>query len=156
MSGPQGRFEWVEARDGAIPPRAIVGGVEKDGRPLFIARAFFRGGLHPGKAAPHLEDGGFAMGWGGREHHLSHYFVLCGDANATHWVPVEGPVDPNGQYRPVEAGHEEDGEPLYVAKANINWSQQLGKAGAHLRDGMSFGYGGGERSEHSYLILAYL
>ncbi|KAI8318902.1 hypothetical protein GQ54DRAFT_240157, partial [Martensiomyces pterosporus] len=102
------------------------------GRPLFIARAFFKGGLHPGKAAPHLDDGGFAMGWGGSEHHLNQYFVLCGDVNTTQWVPFDGPVDLNGPCRLVEAGHEAGGEPLFVAKADVDWSQQLGKAGPHL------------------------
>ncbi|ORX72426.1 hypothetical protein DL89DRAFT_291591 [Linderina pennispora] len=104
------RFEWVAARDGAIPPRAIAGGVERDGRPLFIARAFFKGGLHPGKAAPHIQNGGFAMGWGGGEHNLNEYFVLCGNANAVQWVA---------------AGKEADGVPLFVAKANFQNSQQL-------------------------------
>ncbi|KAJ1940536.1 hypothetical protein FBU59_003782 [Linderina macrospora] len=151
-----GQFEWVAARDGSIPPRAIAGGVERDGRPLFIARAFFKGGMHPGKAAPHIENGGFAMGWGGREHNLNEYFVLCGNANAIQWVAVEGAVDANAPYRLVEAGKEADGEQLFVAKANFQNSQQLGKAGRHLRSGMSLGYGGREHNEMKYLVLAYI
>ncbi|KAJ1958671.1 hypothetical protein EC988_000172 [Linderina pennispora] len=150
------RFEWVAARDGAIPPRAIAGGVERDGRPLFIARAFFKGGLHPGKAAPHIQNGGFAMGWGGGEHNLNEYFVLCGNANAVQWVAVEGPVDLHAPYRLLEAGKEADGVPLFVAKANFQNSQQLGKAGPHLSSGMSLGFGGREHNERNYHVLAYL
>ncbi|KAJ2002305.1 hypothetical protein GGI04_003396 [Coemansia thaxteri] len=150
MSRP---FEWVRASNGAIPSNALAQGVEHDGQPLYIARAFFKGGLHPGKAAPHLANGGFAMGWGGRTQQLNEYFVLCGDVNRAQWLPAHGPVTADRRVL-IEAGHEANGERLYVARANVDNSQQLGKAGTHL-GGMSFSYGGAERGQEEYMVLAY-
>ncbi|KAJ2830518.1 hypothetical protein FBU31_001860 [Coemansia sp. 'formosensis'] len=149
-------FEWVKASNGAIPSNAIAQGVERDGRPLYIARAFFKGGLHPGKAAPHLANGGFATGYGGQTQELNEYFVLCGDINCAQWISQNGPVHKQ-DHGPalVEGGHEADGQPLYIAKANFNNSQQLGKAGYHLGNGMNFVYGDNERSQKNYMVLAY-
>ncbi|KAJ2026653.1 hypothetical protein GGI06_000058 [Coemansia sp. S85] len=149
-------FEWVKASNGAIPNNAIAQGVERDGRPLYIARAFFKGGLHPGKAAPHLANGGFATGYAGQAVELNEYFVLCGDINRAQWVAEKGPVPRQSHgLALVEGGHEANGEPLYIAKANYNNSQQLGKAGHHLGQGMNFVFGNHEQSQKEYVVLAY-
>ncbi|KAJ2075778.1 hypothetical protein IW146_000446 [Coemansia sp. RSA 922] len=149
-------FEWVKSSNGMIPSNAIAQGVERDGRPLYIARAFFKGGLHPGKAAPHLANGGFATGYAGHTVELNEYFVLCGDINRAQWIAEKGPV-PKHDHGPalVEGGHEADGQPLYIAKANFSNSQQLGKAGHHLSHGINFTYGDNERSQDDYMVLAY-
>ncbi|KAJ2508783.1 hypothetical protein IWW47_000430 [Coemansia sp. RSA 2052] len=149
-------FEWVKASNGAIPSNAIAQGVERDGRPLYIARAFLKGGLHPGKAAPHLANGGFATGYGGRAQELNEYFVLCGDINRAQWIPAHGLAKQQREGPAlVEGGHEADGEPLFIAKANVDNSQQLGKASRQLRNGMSYSYGPAERNEKDYMVLAY-
>ncbi|KAJ2799318.1 hypothetical protein H4R20_004486 [Coemansia guatemalensis] len=150
------QFQWVKQQNGAIPIHALSEGRESDGQPLFIAYGEFKGGLHPGKAAPHLADGGFALGWGGRAQRLNEYYVLCGDMNRAKWVDVQGgPARLDGSVRPVEAGREQNGKPLYVARASVGNSLQLGKAGPHLASGMSFAFGDGERNEKNYQILAY-
>ncbi|KAJ2816538.1 hypothetical protein FBU31_006538, partial [Coemansia sp. 'formosensis'] len=79
-------IQWVSASDGFIPDRAVQGGVEKDGAPLFVARAIYKGGLHPGKAGRHIENGGCAIGFGHKEVNVREYQVLCGDASQLYWV----------------------------------------------------------------------
>ncbi|KAJ2757972.1 hypothetical protein IWQ56_006124 [Coemansia nantahalensis] len=145
---------WVSASNGVIPPDPVQGGMEKDGSPLFVARAMYKGGLHPGKMGKHIQDGGCCIGWGHKEINLGEYQVLCGDATQLRWVKQDGALQIQG-FVPVEAGHEEEGEPLYVAKTLYEGSQQLGKCGPHIKKGMSFPYGHKERTTDTYMVLAY-
>ena len=66
-------IKWVEASDGYIPRNAVVGG-DEDGAKLYIARAFYKGGTHPGK----IKEGwnGCNIGYGGKEITLRNYEVL--------------------------------------------------------------------------------
>ncbi|ORX69528.1 hypothetical protein DL89DRAFT_205938, partial [Linderina pennispora] len=146
---------WVSCSNGHIPPNAVQGGIERDGKPLFVARAMYKGGLHPGKAAPHLEDGGCNIGWGHKEITVSDYQVLCGDASRLRWVKQEGSLSIQG-FVPVQAGHEESGEPLYIAKTLVDGSQQLGKCAPHIKKGMSYPYGHKERDASEYMVLSYV
>ncbi|KAJ1645371.1 hypothetical protein LPJ64_003028 [Coemansia asiatica] len=148
-------LQWVNAFNGQIPPQAVQGGVESDGTPLFVARAMYKGGLHPGKAGPHIQDGGCAIGWGHKEVNVAEYQVLCGDASQLRWINQNKELVIQG-FRPVDAGHEETGEPLYVAKALYQGSQQLGKCAPHIKHGMSFPYGHKERTTDKYMVLAYV
>ncbi|KAJ1812869.1 hypothetical protein LPJ56_005357, partial [Coemansia sp. RSA 2599] len=127
-------LQWVNASNGQIPPQAVQGGVEADGTPLFVARAMYKGGLHPGKAGPHIQDGGCAIGWGHKEVNVPEYQVLCGDASQLRWINQSKELVIQG-FRPVDAGHEETGEPLYVAKTLYEGSQQLGKCAPHIKKG---------------------
>ncbi|KAJ2001114.1 hypothetical protein GGI04_003867 [Coemansia thaxteri] len=149
----RGKLEWVSASDGHIPPNPVQGGIEKDGSPLFVGRAIYKGGLHPVKVGQHLTGGGCALGWGHDEVRISDYQVLCGDANRLRWVKQEGDLDIQG-IKPFPAGHEEDGAPLYIAKTLHEGSQQLGKCGPHLNR-MTFAYGHKERDTLTYMILCY-
>ncbi|KAK9760576.1 hypothetical protein K7432_015265 [Basidiobolus ranarum] len=147
-------LDWVYASGGSIPPNAVQGGVETDGKPLFIARQFYQGGLHIGKAAPHLK--GIAIGFGGKEISLKDYYVLCGDARQLRWVECHGTCNPDN-WKPIEAGHENDGKPLFVAKTRYDGGEHIGKVGTHLKGGMCFGYGGKEKTtKDAYYVLAYL
>jgi len=74
------QMEWVPAKDGKMPKgrRAVEGGFEADGRHLFHARA--RVNKHPnlwvpGKTGEHLR--GANVPFGGREHVVKEYEVLC-------------------------------------------------------------------------------
>ncbi|KAJ1975232.1 hypothetical protein H4R35_003242 [Dimargaris xerosporica] len=154
---PQARsqFQWVPATNGSIPPNAVQGGREKDGKPLYIARQWYKGGLHPGKAAPHLD--GFYMCYDSKEIQLKEYFVLCGPAKALQWIEVNGRVEPNGAlWTPVTECHEADGKPLYIAKTRYDGGEQLGKAGPHLDSYMCFPFGDKERDAKHYYVLAYV
>ncbi|KAK9768710.1 hypothetical protein K7432_000463 [Basidiobolus ranarum] len=151
---PKPPYDWIYASGGAIPPNAVQGGVESDGKPLFIARQFYQGGLHVGKAAPHLKS--ISIGYGGKEINLKDYYVLCGDARQLRWVECHGVCKPDN-WRPIEAGHESDGKPLFVSKTRYDGGEHVGKAGTHLNGGMSFGFGGKEKTtKDSYFVLAYL
>ncbi|KAI7833714.1 hypothetical protein BX661DRAFT_177398 [Kickxella alabastrina] len=66
-------LQWVSASNNHIPLNPVQGGIEKNGKPLFVARAMYKGGLHPGK-------GGCNIGWGHKEVAVADYQVLCGDA----------------------------------------------------------------------------
>ncbi|KAJ2656419.1 hypothetical protein IWW48_005040 [Coemansia sp. RSA 1200] len=151
--GNRGGLQWVSASNGHIPPNAVQGGIEKDGTPLFVARAIYKGGLHPGKAGQHLEGGGCNIGFSHKEVAVSEYQVLCGDASRLRWVRQEGPLVIQG-FVPYPAGHEESGEPLYIAKTLYDGSQQLGKCAPHIKKGMSFPYSHKEKTTDSYMVLA--
>ncbi|KAJ2709198.1 hypothetical protein H4R19_004374 [Coemansia spiralis] len=152
--GSMRRLQWVSAVDGHIPPNAVQGGAEADGSPLFVARVAYKGGLHPAKVGHHLGAGGCNLGWGHKEIAVNEYQVLCGDASQLRWVRQQGALQVQG-FVPFPAGHEETGEPLYIAKTQHEGSQQLGKCAPHIKKGMSFPYGHRERTTDVYMVLAY-
>ncbi|KAJ1894853.1 hypothetical protein LPJ66_004937 [Kickxella alabastrina] len=147
-------LQWVSASNNHIPPNPVQGGIEKDGKPLFVARAMYKGGLHPGKVGQHLERGGCNIGWGHKEIAVTDYQVLCGDASKLRWVRQVGALNIQN-FKPYPAGHEETGEPLYIAKTLYEGSQQLGKCAPHIKKGMAFPYGHKERDCSEYMVLAY-
>ncbi|KAI8321704.1 hypothetical protein GQ54DRAFT_297814 [Martensiomyces pterosporus] len=147
-------FEWVHASSKYIPANAVQGGIESSGLPLFIARAYYQDGLHPGKAGSHLPTGA-VIGYSWSEVHVLEYQILCGDGSRLRWIRQSGPLDISG-FMPLCAGHEKNGDPLYVAKVVYAGSQQIGKCGSHLKGGSSFAYDGKERSATEYMILAYV
>jgi hypothetical protein len=71
-----GDYRWINAADGQIPFGALPAGAEASpGRQtLYICRARFRGGLHPGKVRPAF--GACNISWGGREWKVPVYQVL--------------------------------------------------------------------------------
>lgn len=67
---------WQAARNGQIPDGAVVGGNEPNGASLFICRAAFNGGVHPGKIRFGFQ--GCFIPYGGQEHRVSNYEVMVG------------------------------------------------------------------------------
>ena len=65
---------WQSAEGGHIPDSAIVAGKEANGEDIFVCRAAFEGGIHPGKIFRSM--GTCLVPWGGQEHHLHKYEVL--------------------------------------------------------------------------------
>ncbi|KAJ1946016.1 hypothetical protein EC988_005627 [Linderina pennispora] len=147
-------FAWVPAISGHIPLNAVQGGVERTGEPLFICRAYYRDGLHPGRAGRHLRTGA-SIGYGWQEVDVTECQVLCGQGARLRWVAQEGPLEING-FVPLLAGFEHTGEPLYVAKAVLGGAQQLGKCGVHIKHGASFAFNGREKAVAEYMVLAYV
>jgi hypothetical protein len=70
-------MEWVPTRDGQIPPgrRPVEGGYESNGVKLYHAFGGIDGVRVPGKTGEHL--GGANIPFGGYEHILHHYDILC-------------------------------------------------------------------------------
>ncbi|KIL68915.1 carbohydrate-binding module family 12 protein [Amanita muscaria Koide BX008] len=79
LLGDMRALRWVSAHGKLqlTDPRArpVEGGNERDGTPLYIARALYKGGVHPGKASPKL-DGAF-IPLDGKEKAVNEYEVLC-------------------------------------------------------------------------------
>ena len=67
-------LRWEAATGAGIPPTAIPGGFEAHGEVLYICRAAFQGGVHPGKASRSL--GACLIAWGELEHYVDPYEVL--------------------------------------------------------------------------------
>jgi hypothetical protein len=69
-----GRATWVAASGGRLPDGAVKYGEESNGEPLFAARAYIHGGLHPGKVR--LAFGAANIPYGGNEEQAENYEVL--------------------------------------------------------------------------------
>lgn len=69
--------DWVRAQNGRVPAGAVQGGHEADGTPLYVARARYMGGVHPGKIRKGF--GGAHVTYAGKEVEVSDYEVLVGD-----------------------------------------------------------------------------
>ncbi|KAI8846956.1 hypothetical protein BC829DRAFT_397521 [Chytridium lagenaria] len=138
-------FFWVTTEGKYIPPTAIQCGTDGDGAPLFAARANMKMGCN--------------IGYGNKEISIKKYKyqILCGNPKALKWVDLTGPCITASlqNAQPIEAGQENDGRPLYVAQAFYNNSVQVGKAGAHINDGMFFPYGGKEVVAPSYKVVCF-
>lgn len=90
--------------------------------PLYLARVSIGGGMHLGKAATHL--GGCNVSYGGKELFHEEYAVLC-SLGGLKVQPAAGGVIPDGA---VQAGWEQDGSPLYAARAAFEGGLHPGKA----------------------------
>ncbi|KAI0251868.1 hypothetical protein BJV78DRAFT_1282104 [Lactifluus subvellereus] len=96
---------WVYVEGHAIPPNAIIGGVDRRG-PWHIARAFYEGSMELGKAARHLRLGA-SVNYHGREHDVDAYEVLVEVNLPTRWVyqPISRPAPitpaPRPETRPL-------------------------------------------------------
>ncbi|KAK9695892.1 hypothetical protein K7432_012746 [Basidiobolus ranarum] len=143
--------QWVYAKDGQIPPNAVQGGVEADGKPLYIGRQKYEGGLQIGKVAEHVK--GLSISYANKEVILPDYYVLCGDGNQLRWVEHSGPAIAEN-FTPLEGGREADGQELYITKTRFEGGEQVGKSGPHLEEGMVFGYGGKSKSSNIYYVLS--
>ena len=71
-----GSFRWV--RGGSVPSNAVAGGSEP-GRTLYVCRASYNGGTHPGKWIA----GRCNIGWGGREVGLPGELLTSGAVTAS-------------------------------------------------------------------------
>jgi len=69
-------YRWVLAKAGELPARAVQAGEEHPPgkEALYVCRAWFNGGTHPGKFRPAFRACG--IGWSGKEHMVPEYEVL--------------------------------------------------------------------------------
>lgn len=138
------RVQWVSDFEGGIPDGAVVCGQEADGTPLYLARAYYSGGLHPGKVRPEFESANIP--YGGDEVKVNSYEVYCGGGT---WIEASGGIIPEGA---VACGYEANGEPLYAARAWYEGGLQIGKVRPGF-DGANIPYGGDEITVNSYEVL---
>src|SRR5579872_2765637 len=78
--------QWTKVSFGSqIPQDAVVGGQDKDGKPLIIAHGNYFGATHPGKTRRDWDAAHFE--YGGKEETWSDYEVLVGGAGLD-WMGV--------------------------------------------------------------------
>lgn len=134
-------LSWIFATNGTVPRGAVVGGWEPD-RTLFVCRAWYGGGVHPGK----LVGANCNIGWGGQERALNSYEVLVGNSDRVTWVDASFGGIPA---RAVSGGSEPGRSNLYVCRAQYNGWQP----GKIVGQNCNFGYGGDEKLSPYYQVL---
>ncbi|CAI2167936.1 10280_t:CDS:2 [Funneliformis geosporum] len=137
--------KWIADSDGKFPANSFWEGDHA------IGRAYFKEGLHVGYV---VQGKGLVIGWGGKEHIISHYEVLTGDKSHFHWVLCHGACRPQN-FIPLKGGFESDGKELYIGRVSYNGKDRIGKAGQHLIDGMNFAVDGRETSYPDYYVFAF-
>jgi hypothetical protein len=153
QDGPRGPTTWVLNRGKSIPQGAITTGREHSWN-LYICRAFYDGGILLGKASDVFEKGG-VIGYKDKEHAIDTYEILLGNMNQLKWVRTRGKLDLNSLgAKPVEGGNENDGSPLFIAKAHHKGADHPGKASDRFK-GAYIPYGGGEELIEEYDVLCY-
>src|SRR5258708_33063448 len=75
VADAQGGLQWVAAVNGAVPQGAVAYGREADGRPQYVCRAAFGGGMHLGELGPAAR--GCSVGYRGRAIIVASYEVLA-------------------------------------------------------------------------------
>jgi len=150
-NGPRAPYTWVLTHGKTIPHGAIVVAQEHDWL-LHPARAYCDGGIQLGKASSAFQKGA-VLGYQREEHHVEAYEILLGDMRGLKWVPTRGKLNVHSLgARPVDGGKENDGTPLYVAKALHKGVEHPGKASEKL-DGAYIPYDGKEKQISDYFIL---
>jgi len=138
--------DWVFAASGSVPLDAIQGGAEPDGTAVYICRAFFNNGVHPGRVRPGMT--GCDIGWGGSEHLIPFYQVLV-----PRWVSADnGNIPPNAYSLGYEVPSVDGRQLLYPCRGYLNGSLQPGKVRPGL-PGCSVGWGGKEIFLNPYEVL---
>ncbi|KAK4688596.1 hypothetical protein P7C73_g1516, partial [Tremellales sp. Uapishka_1] len=178
FGGRHGRAEWVEAakartefynkeskgvkpllmwklveRGQRLPEDVLPIGHEADGAVLYAARAWWEGGVHLGKAAQHNAS----LSFGGQEHLIDTYEVLCGPLNqgVIRWMNFHHGSNARVEgWQPVEGGRESDGTALLVAKGDYENGVHPGKCLIN-DDHACVGWGGGELWVRPFQVLAY-
>ncbi|KAI9329277.1 hypothetical protein BDR26DRAFT_939441 [Obelidium mucronatum] len=128
---------WRSVTPGTnLPQDALQLGRDTDGSPLYAGRAPIYGGWHIGKG---------------------NFEVLCGSPKAVSVVPQEKDLDLDTlPHQPIDAGHEANGERLYVALIDKDGSTQIGKCGPNLEGGANYGFFGKEYTAKHYRAVVLL
>lgn len=135
---------WVDASGDSVPRRAAEAGWEANGDPLYVCRASFQGGVHPGKVRRGF--GGCNIPWGGREHTVFNHQVWVGDG---YWDEAANGAIPMDA---VRGGREANREPLYVCRAAFGNGVHPGKVRPAF-GGCNIPYGGREHAVRRYEVL---
>lgn len=139
---PEIVLNWVAASNGQIPRGAFLGGSDKN-RALYVCRAEYSNGLHPGK----LLDKYCNIGWGGQEILSPNYEVLTAPQSVRLvWVAAANGRIPPGAF----VGGYEKGQSLYLCRASYSNGWHPGKI---VGRNCNFGWGGREVVRPNYEVL---
>ncbi|THD24981.1 hypothetical protein D915_004249 [Fasciola hepatica] len=148
-SGLQMTLSWVPASNGIVPPGAI-----DIGQNTFVARAKHAGEFIPGKLIP--SAGQTYVSYAGVEHGVPQYEVLCvtgvNCGNCYKWSPAEGGHVPKNSVVAAIAG---DGEPVYIARAELEGEKLVGKVHSG-HDNAYFPHKGKEVPVENYEVLVWI
>ncbi|KPU74420.1 uncharacterized protein Dana_GF27620 [Drosophila ananassae] len=137
---------WIHTTSqSALPLKAVYGGYDWDGSPLYVGRAYHKGSLIAAKVSP--SRGAAFVSYYGKEHIKSNYDVLVGEGY--HWV-----ADNYGHVpaKAVSSGKGSSGETLYIGRAKHKNSLVVGKI--HQSHGCLYiPYAGKEISIKNYEVL---
>lgn len=136
--------------NGLVPPdHPVVGGDDVNGEKIYCGRAIKDGDVIPGKVVQ--SHGCCYVAWGGKEHAMENYQVLCNPRGASKlvWVDASNGEIPLGA---LVAGKQSDGTKLYFGRTYHEGSHVVGKV--HPEHGcLYFPFGGNENSTKSYEVL---
>ncbi|KAJ3192325.1 hypothetical protein HK101_006720 [Irineochytrium annulatum] len=124
---------WVPFDKKTIPEKAWPAGYDLDGSLLYLARTLMNNGLHIGKVGLNLNVP--SIPYGGKEHGVEGDVEILLIAPNARWVQTSGNAIPSDA---VVSGYEDDGRPLYAARADVGKglfgkkSSCPGKAGHHI------------------------
>ncbi|KAJ3163936.1 hypothetical protein HDU88_006105 [Geranomyces variabilis] len=146
---------WILTEGGAIPQGAIQAGQDaKTGKPYYIGRAYYNGGIWIGKAAAGQGDG-CHIAVDGKERAVLHYEILLGYANAVRWIDGAGALRNFQQYKMVEGGRTPQGAPVYVAQAHCRDNSVIPGGVSEQGKGCYVAYHDDESIEPTYRYLTY-
>lgn len=134
---------WVDAFTGSmLPHHAVIGGEQPgSNHTLFICRADYLGGVHPGK----LHNGKCTFTYHGNEIRTNQYQVLV-SRHPLHWLSASFGMIPSNS---IVGGHEE-GNPFYVCQADYLGGKVPGKM---IGNQCHIGYEGREITTPYYQLL---
>lgn len=140
---------WMDAKDGVVPLRAVVGGTDSSGEKIYVGRAKHDGALLPGKIVP--SHGVCYVSHCGAEHAVAKYQVLvknkCCDLS---WVAAAEGQLPGGA---LQGGFTEDKVPLYIVRASHEGAAAIGFLNV-TQQCCTYPYGGEEQCNAEYEALA--
>jgi hypothetical protein len=138
---------WIAASSGSIPAGAVVAGFEANGAPLYFCRDHFNtNDLQPGKIRQGFP--GCKIGYAGNEYDRVNYEVLV-SRWAVSWQESTGHTLPQSNPFVLLGGHEQDGRPLYLCRAEYQ-GLQPGKDRTDFQS-CKFTYAGTEHDQSNWL-----
>ncbi|KAI8892569.1 hypothetical protein BC833DRAFT_611310 [Globomyces pollinis-pini] len=149
--------EWVLTSSNNIPQNAIQTGNEKNGLPLYSARAIYENGVHIGKVSPTMK-GGMELGWGCKARVIKEYEILVGNPNAVRWIDGRGKLmaqNHNFQGTYLVPGGNNKEYPLYVGRTMYEGGVHPGKVGPDC-NGCYIAYGTKEIEVPAYQVLVFV
>lgn len=133
---------WVPMQSGQdLPVNTVIGGGQFPNTTLYVCRANYRGGVHPGK----YFSGNCNISWGGREMVMTNFEVLVSPTPLA-WVGSSNGGIPHHAL----PGGTEHHQTLYICQADYQNGTHTGKI---IGRNCNFGWGGREISVPNYNVL---
>ncbi|KAF0296909.1 C3 and PZP-like alpha-2-macroglobulin domain-containing protein 8 [Amphibalanus amphitrite] len=137
---------WKWARDGHVPGHGVVSGEGNEGIE-YVGRAYHEGALCIGRIVHDHKT--CYIPYYGEEVAVDTYQALVKTNERLEWVDASNGEVPRGA---LQGGHNSDGHPLFVARAEHDGNWCCGHLNPGL-DSVYIPYGGEEHQHHQYQVL---